>query len=108
MTQQTSTNSVGSNNNHNPNIGRDKGRFRRVFGGWGGHGSQGDCKNNTSIVEALFEGRLKDGAYISALPVKGYMEPQNSKKNPWHSANPIYREGLQVSWQCKLQQPRVG
>ena len=31
-----------------------------------------------------------------------------TQENPWHSANPMYREGLTVSWQYKLQQPRVG
>ena len=80
MLQRTNTNSVGDTNNRNSNIGRDRGRFRRDFGGLGGHVSQGDCRNNTLIAKSLFEGRLKDGAYLSSLSMKGHMEPHNSRK----------------------------
>ena len=50
MSQQININTVGGNNNCNPNAGRGKG------GGQGGFKGQGDCGNNTSIAKLLFGG----------------------------------------------------
>ena len=61
MTQQINTNSVGGNNNHNPNVVRGKGRDQWDFGSCWGCGSWGGCRNNISIAKSLFEEKLKDG-----------------------------------------------
>ena len=55
MLQQTNTNTVGGNNNHNPHARWDLGGF-----GGQGCGGQVDCGNNTSIFKLLFEGKLQD------------------------------------------------
>ena len=54
MIQQTDTNSVGSNNNSNPNIISGGGRSQGGFGGCR------DCRNNTSIAKWLSKKELKD------------------------------------------------
>ena len=58
MIQKSNTNSVGCNNNRNPNVRRDG---RRGWGGFDNRSSCRDYRNNTSIAKSLFEEKLKDG-----------------------------------------------